>query len=226
MTARAFAAEFVGTFALVVATCGVGLFTSAGSGNFVAIGAGLAMIMMGYAIGHVSGAHFNPAVTLGLVAAGRFEAEKSISYIVAQVAGGVAAAAVLSVILSGAIPGGKTAVAAFDAVSNTYGSKGGFNFTAAAITEVVASALFLIVVVGATAKHAPPGIAPIAIGTALMVLYLVALPVTNASLNPARSTAAALFAGGTALTELWLFWVAPILGGVIGGLIGRWLQDE
>lgn len=228
MTTRALGAEFIGTFALVTATCGAALFSAPSGGGLVAvaIAIGLSVTMMAYAVGHISGGHFNPAVTLGLVAAGRFEAEKAISYILAQVAGGIAAAAIFYIIWNGQIGGGKVTFNTFEAISNTFGAKGGFSFMAAALTEVVITALFLIVIVGSTAKRAPAGFAPLAIGIALMVLHLVSIPVTNASLNPARSTAPAIFAGGTALTQLWVFWVAPILGGVLGGLVGRWLQDE
>lgn len=228
MSSRALGAEFIGTFALVTATCGSALFTAPSGGGpiAVAIAIGLSVLIMAYAVGHISGGHFNPAVTLGLVAAGRFEAEKAIAYILAQVAGGIAAAAIFYVIWNGQVGGGKVNFNTFEAISNTFGGKGGFSFMAAALTEVVITAIFLIVIVGATSRGAPAGFAPLAIGVALMVMHLVSIPVTNASLNPARSTAPAIFAGGTALTQLWVFWAAPILGGVVGGLIGRWLQDE
>lgn len=227
-SARALGAEFIGTFALVTATCGSALFSAPSGGGLVgvAIAIGLSVLMMAYAVGHISGGHFNPAVTLGLVAGGRFDAAKAPGYIIAQVLGGVAAAAIFSVILSGYLGGGKVTFNTFEAISNNFGGPGGFSMMSVALMEVVITALFLIVIMGATSKGAPSGFAPLAIGVALMVLHLVSIPVTNASLNPARSTAPALFATGTALSHLWLFWVAPILGGIIGGLVARWLQDE
>jgi aquaporin Z len=228
MHAKALGAEFIGTFALVAATCGSALFSAPSGGGLVgvSIAIGLSVLMMAYAVGHVSGGHFNPAVTLGLVAAGRFDAGKAPLYIAAQVLGGVAAAAVFSVILGGYLGGGKVTFNTFAAISNNFGGAGGFSMTSAMLMEIVITALFLIVIVGATSKRAPVGFAPLAIGVALMVLHLVSIPVTNASLNPARSTAPALFAGGTALANLWVFWVAPIIGGVIGGILGRWLADD
>ncbi len=228
MSTRALGAEFIGTFALVTATCGSALFSAPSGGGLVgvSIAIGLSVLMMAYAVGHVSGGHFNPAVTLGLVAGGRFDAAKAPGYIIAQVLGGVAAAAIFAVILGGYLGGGKVEFNTFSAISNNFGQPGGFSALAAFLMEVVITALFLIVIMGATSKRAPAGFAPLAIGVALMVLHLVSIPVTNASLNPARSTAPAIFAGGTALANLWMFWVAPIVGGVVGGLIGSWLQDE
>jgi len=142
------------------------------------------------------------------------------------VLGGIAAAAVFAVILHGYLGGGKVTFNTFEAISNNYGGAGGFSLLSAALTEIVITALFLIVIMGSTSSRAPAGFAPLAIGVALMVLHLVSIPVTNASLNPARSTAPAIFGSGTALSHLWLFWVAPIAGGVIGGVISRWLQEE
>lgn len=228
MSTRALGAEFIGTFALVTATCGSALFSAPSGGGLVgvSIAIGLSVLMMAYAVGHVSGGHFNPAVTLGLVAGGRFDAAKAPGYIIAQVLGGVAAAAIFAVILGGYLGGGKVEFNTFSAISNNFGQPGGFSALAAFLMEVVITALFLIVIMGATSKRAPAGFAPLAIGVALMVLHLVSIPATNASLNPARSTAPAIFAGGTALANLWMFWVAPIVGGVVGGLIGSWLQDE
>ena len=176
---------------------------------------------MAYAVGHISGGHFNPAVTCGLIAAGHFKAEKAIGYIVAQVIGGVAAAGVFYVILAGA-PAGKWND--FIAISNLYGGKDHFSLVAVALTEVVMTALFLIVIANVITTDRPVGFAPLAIGLALTMIHLVAIPISNASVNPARSTATAIFGGGIALSCLWLFWVAPIVGGVIGGLIARWLQ--
>src|SRR6266478_830152 len=214
-------AEFVGTFMLVSSVCGAALFSAPNVGFIaVALSIGAAVLAMAYAVGHISGAHFNPAVTCGLVAAGRFGKGDAIGYIIAQVLGGVAAAAVFYVILSGA-PTGKWND--FVAISNIYGGEGHFSLMPVALTEVVLTALFLIVIVGVTSKKAQPGFAPIAIGLTLIFIHLAAIPVTNASVNPARSTATAIFGGSVALSSLWLFWVAPIVGGVIGGYISLWL---
>jgi aquaporin Z len=177
---------------------------------------------MAFAVGHISGAHFNPAVTCGLVAAGRFPAEWAPVYIVIQLLGGAAAAVVFYLILGGAPKGTWNN---FTLISNLYGGTG-FSMGAVFLMETVITALFLVVIVGATSKQAPAGFAPIAIGLALTFFHLVAIPVSNASLNPARSTATAIFGGAQAINSLWLFWVAPILGGVIGGAFCRWLQDE
>jgi aquaporin Z len=176
-----------------------------------------------YAVGHISGGHFNPAVTAGLVAAGRFPAGRALPYVVAQVLGGAVAAAVFYFVLSGA-PAGKWN--SFAAISNIYGGADHFPLAQVFVTEVVITALFLIVIVGVTSPRAPVGFAPIAIGLALTFFHLVSIPVSNASLNPARSTATAIFGGANALQTLWLFWVAPILGGVLGGLTGKWLQAD
>ena len=217
-------AEFIGTFALVSSVCGAALFSAPSAGLMtVAFAIGAVVLAMAYAVGHISGAHFNPAVTCGLVAAGRFAKGDAIGYIIAQVLGGVAAAAVFYVILSGA-PTGKWND--FVAISNIYGGDGHFSLISVALTEVVLTALFLIVIVGVTSKKAQPGFAPIAIGLTLIFIHLAAIPVTNASVNPARSTATAIFGGPVALASLWLFWVAPIVGGVIGGYISLWLQED
>lgn len=224
MTSRSLVAEFIGTFCLVVAIAGTALYAAPSAGLVaVALSAGISVVSMAYAVGHVSGGHFNPAVTLGLLAAGRFEAAKVPGYIIAQVLGGAAAGLVLSLVLGGAI-GGK--YNDFVAVSNHFGGSGQFGLASALLLEVVITALFLIIIVGATSRRAPAGFAPIAIGLALTLFHLIAIPVTNASLNPARSTATAIFGGALPLSQLWLFWVAPIVGGLIGGLIGRFLQDE
>jgi aquaporin Z len=207
---RELAAEFVGTFSLVTAVCGAALFSAPQAGLVaIALAVGLSVLAMAFAVGHISGAHFNPAVTCGLVAAGRFPVERAPVYIVAQVLGGA--------------PPAKWNT--FTTISNLYGS-GGFSMGVVFLTETVITALFLVVIVGATSRGAPAGFAPIAIGLALTMFHLVAIPISNASLNPARSTATAIFGGARALDALWLFWVAPILGGVIGGVICRWLQDE
>ena len=224
MDAKKLGAEFIGTFMLVSSVCGAALFSAPAVGFMaVAFSIGCAVLAMAYAVGHISGGHFNPAVTCGLVAAGRFEGGQAIGYIIAQVLGGIAAAAVFYVILSGA-PTGKWND--FVAISNIYGGDGHFGLMPVALIEVVLTALFLIVIVGATSGKVPSGFAPIAIGLTLTFIHLVAIPVSNASVNPARSTATAIFGGSVPLSSLWLFWVAPIVGGVIGGLIAKWLQDE
>ncbi len=231
MNSKALAAEFVGTFVLVTGTCGAALFAApAGAGLLApAFAIGLSVLIMAYAVGHISGGHFNPAVTAGLIAAGRFDSGNAIGYIVAQVLGGIAAALVFQFILSGALSSGPsqgTSWNTFATISNTYGGARGFSLASAFVMEVVVTAIFLIVIVGSTSRKAPAGFAPLAIGVALFVLHLVSIPVTNASLNPARSTAPALLAGGTALSQLWVFWLAPIVGGVIGGAIGKWLHED
>ncbi|MEE9586538.1 MAG: aquaporin Z [Hyphomicrobiaceae bacterium] len=225
---RELTAEFVGTFMLVSAVCGAALFSAAfpevGSGILgVSFAVGLTVLAMAYAVGHISGGHFNPAVTIGLWAAGKFETSEIPRYVAAQVAGGAMAALIFYIIASG-----KADIALGNFASNGYGSAspGGFSWFSAFVAEVVVTALFLIVIVGATSGKAPAGFAPIAIGLALAAFHLMTIPVSNASLNPARSTATALFGGGTALAQLWLFWVAPILGGVIGGVVARFLQDD
>jgi len=221
---RKLGAEFIGTFMLVSSVCGAALFSAPSAGLMtVAFSIGAAVLAMAYAVGHISGGHFNPAVTCGLVAAGRFEMGTAIPYILAQVIGGAAAAVVFYAILSGA-PAGKWND--FIAISNIYGGAGHFPLLSVALIEIVLTALFLIVIVGVTSKNAAVGFAPIAIGLTLTFIHLSAIPVSNASVNPARSTATAIFGGGAALSSLWLFWVAPIIGGVIGGYIGRWLQED
>jgi aquaporin Z len=221
---RELGAEFIGTFALVTSVAGAALFSAPSAGLIaVALSIGTAVMAMAFAVGHISGGHFNPAVTCGLVAAGRFQANRAIPYIIAQVLGGAAAAAVFYFVLAGA-PAGKWNT--FEAISNIYGGTGHFPLIQVFVTETVITALFLIIIVGVTSKRAPAGFAPIAIGLALTFFHLVAIPVSNASLNPARSTATAIFGGADALQTLWLFWVAPILGGVIGGTIGKWVQSE
>ena len=217
-------AEFAGTFWLVLGGCGSAVlaagFPEVGIGFAgVALALGLTVLTMAYAVGHISGAHFNPAVTIGLWAGGRFPAGEIFPYVVSQVLGAIAGAGVLYLIASGA-PG-------FDLAggfaSNGYGehSPGGYGLTAGLVSEVVMTLVFLVVILGATDKRAPAGFAPIAIGLALTLIHLISIPVTNTSVNPARSTGPALFAGGWALSQLWLFWVAPIAGAVLGGLIYR-----
>jgi aquaporin Z len=222
---RELAAEFIGTFTLVTAVCGAALFSAPSAGLVaVAFAVGLSVLAMAFAVGHISGGHFNPAVTLGLVAGGRFEMGRAPAYIIAQVLGGAAAACVFYVILGGAPAGGKWN--SFTAISNLYGGQSQFTLISVVLIEVVITALFLIVIMGVTTKNCPAGFAPIAIGLALTLFHLVAIPVSNASLNPARSTATAIFGGAEAWSSLWLFWVAPILGGVIGGIIGKWLDGD
>lgn len=223
MSQRALGAEFVGTFMLMASICGSAFYSfgaPAGPAGIlgVAFAIGLTVMCMAYAVGHISGGHFNPAVTLGLVAAGRFDAANAAGYIVAQCLGALAACAVFATI-------GK-APPTFAA--NGYGalSMMKFDMMSVILIEVVMTAFFLIVITGATSRKAPAGFAPIAIGLALAVIHILSIPVSNTSVNPARSFGPAVFAGGEALSQVWVFWVAPIVGGVLGGLIGRWLQEE
>jgi aquaporin Z len=217
-------AEFLGTFWLVLGGCGSAVLAAAFPGvgiglHGVSLAFGLTVLTMAFAIGHISGCHLNPAVSVGLWAAGRFPANKLLPYIVAQVLGAIAAAGVLFVIANGA-PG-------FDVskgfASNGFGahSPGGYSLLAALVTEVVMTMFFLIVILGATDKRAPAGFAPIAIGLALTLIHLISIPVTNTSVNPARSTGVALFVGDWALAQLWLFWLAPIVGAVLGAMAYR-----
>jgi aquaporin Z len=188
----------------------------------VALAFGLTVLTMAYAVGHISGGHFNPAVTLGLWAGGRFSLRDVLPYILAQVIGGIAAAAVLYLIASG---NANFDVTASGFAANGYGehSPGEYSLLAAIIAELVLTAFFLIVIHGATDKRAPAGFAPIAIGLALTLIHLISIPVTNTSVNPARSTAVAIFQGTWALEQLWVFWLVPLIGGIIGGLIYRFL---
>ncbi|MCW2273919.1 aquaporin Z [Rhodoblastus acidophilus] len=222
---RKLAAEFFGTFWLVFGGCGSAIlaagFPQLGIGFAgVALAFGLTVLTMAYAVGGISGGHFNPAVSLGLALAGRFRWLELIPYWVVQVIGGVAAASVLYVIASGA-PG----FAAGGFASNGYGelSPGHYGLVSCLVAEVVLTAGFLIVILGSTSKAAPAGFAPLAIGLALTLIHLVSIPVTNTSVNPARSTAAALFAQTGALSQLWLFWLAPLVGAALGALIWRFL---
>jgi aquaporin Z len=179
---------------------------------------------MAYAIGHISGCHLNPAVSIGLWAGGRFPANKLVPYIVAQVLGGIVAGAILFIIASGKT--GFDVSAGFACNGYAEHSPGGYSLLAGLVIEVVMTLMFLVVILGATDKQAPSGFAPIAIGLALTLIHLISIPVTNTSVNPARSTGVALFVGGWALAQLWLFWVAPIVGAVLGGLIYRWLGGK
>ncbi len=221
---RNLAAEFIGTFTLVSAVCGAALFSAPSAGLIaVAIAVGMSVTAMAYAVGHISGGHFNPAVTLGLVVAGHFDPGKAAPYIITQVIAGACAAGVFYIIMMGAGTGRWND---FVAISNLYGQPQHFSMVAVFITEVVITALFLIVIVGSTSPNAPGTFAPLAIGLALMMFHLIAIPISNASLNPARSTATAIFGGAAALKCLWLFWVAPIVGGLIGGYISRELYTD
>ncbi len=222
-------AEFIGTFWLVFGGCGSAVlaagYPEVGIGWLgVAFAFGLTVLTMAYAVGGVSGGHFNPAVSLGLAVAGRFEARDLPHYWAAQVAGSIVAAATLYAILSG--QAGFTGVGGF--ASNGYGaaSPGGFGLMSALIIEVVLTAGFLIVILGATGPKGLPAMAPIAIGLALTLIHLISIPVTNTSVNPARSTGVALFADGPALSQLWLFWVAPLVGAVLGALVWKILADR
>jgi aquaporin Z len=220
---RELGAEFIGTFTLVTAVCGAALFSAPSAGLVaVAFAVGLSVLAIAFAVGPISGGHFNPAVTVGLVVGGRFEAGRAIAYIIAQVLGGAAAACIFYVILSGAA-GAKWNT--FTDVSNLYGGTHS-SLVSVALIEIVITALFLIVILGVTTRNCPAGFAPIAIGLALTLFHLVAIPVSNASLNPARSTATAIFGGAEAWSSLWLFWVAPIVGGAIGGVVSKWLYEE
>jgi aquaporin Z len=216
------AAEFIGTFWLVLGGCGAAVlaakFPETGIGFLgIALAFGLSVLTMAYAVGHISGGHFNPAITLGMYTARRIPAADVAPYIIAQVLGAVAGAAVLYVIASG--KAGFNAAEGFAA--NGYGahSPGGYSLLACLVTEIVLTFMFLMVILGVTDRRAPHGFAPLAIGLALTVVHLISIPVTNASVNPARSTGPALFAGGWALSQLWLFWLAPLIGAVLAGLI-------
>ncbi len=222
-------AEFFGTFWLVLGGCGSAVlaaaFPNVGIGLLgVSLAFGLTVITMAYAIGHISGCHLNPAVSIGLWAGGRFPAGKLLPYILAQVLGGVLAGGVLYVIASG--HAGFDVTAGF--ASNGYGvhSPGGYSLTAAATSEVVMTMMFLLIILGATDRRAPQGFAPLAIGFTLTLIHLISIPVTNTSVNPARSTAVAVFVGDWAVSQLWLFWVAPIVGAVLGAAIYRFIGSE
>jgi aquaporin Z len=222
-------AEFIGTLWLVLGGCGSAVlaaaFPSLGIGFVgVSLAFGLTVLTMAYAIGHVSGCHLNPAVSVGLCAGGRFPANELLPYIIAQVLGGVAGAGILYVIACG--HPGFDVTAGF--ASNGYAehSPGGFSLLSCLVTEVVMTFGFLFVIMGSTHGSAPKGFAPIAIGLCLTLIHLISIPVTNTSVNPARSTGPALFAGGWALSQLWLFWLAPIVGGALGGIVYRWVSAD
>lgn len=222
-------AEFIGTFWLVLGGCGSAVLAAAfpqvGIGLLgVAFAFGLTVLTMAFAIGHISGCHLNPAVSVGLWAGGRFPANQLLPYIIAQVLGSITAAGVLYLIASGK--------AGFDVTggfaSNGFGahSPGGYSLTAALVTEVVMTMMFLVIILGATDKRAPQGFAPMAIGLGLTLIHLISIPITNTSVNPARSTGVAIFAGGWAIQQLWLFWVAPIVGAVLGATVYKLVSAE
>ena len=226
---KKYAADFFGTFWLVLGGCGSAVLAAAfpevGIGLVgVSIAFGLTVLTMAYAIGHISGCHLNPAVSVGLWAGGRFPADQLLPYIVCQVLGAFAAGGVLFIIASG--KAGFDVTAGF--ASNGYGahSPGGYSLLAALVTEVVMTAMFLLVILGATDKRAPQGFAPIAIGLCLTLIHLISIPVTNTSVNPARSTGVAVFAGGWAVSQLWLFWAAPIAGALLGAAIYGFIGKE
>jgi aquaporin Z len=223
------AAEFIGTFWLVFGGCGSAVLAAAfpdvGIGLLgVAFAFGLTVLTMAYAIGHISGCHLNPAVSLGLVTGGRFSATEILPYVIAQVAGGIAGAGVLYVIASG--KAGFSLSGGF--ASNGYAehSPGSYSLLACFVAEFVLTFMFLLIILGSTDKRAPAGFAPIAIGLGLTLIHLIGIPVTNLSVNPARSTGPALFVGGWALAQLWLFWVAPLAGAAVAGLVYKFVFEE
>ena len=222
-------AEFIGTFWLVLGGCGSAVLAAAfpevGIGLLgVSLAFGLTVLTMAFAFAHISGCHLNPAVSIGLWSGGRFSASEVGPYIGAQVAGGIAGAAVLYIIATG--QAGFDVTAGF--ASNGYAehSPGGYSLIAALVTEIVMTFMFLIIILGATDKRAPQGFAPIAIGLALTLIHLISIPITNTSVNPARSTGVALFQGGWAVSQLWLFWLAPIVGAILAGTVYRWFEAD
>ncbi|NEJ72320.1 aquaporin Z [Rhizobium phaseoli] len=224
---KSLVAEFLGTFWLVFGGCGSAVLAAAypelGIGFVgVAFAFGLTVLTMAYAVGGISGGHFNPAVSLGLTVAGRFPAARLVPYIVVQVVGAIAAAALLYLIASG-----KAGFELGGFAANGYGdhSPGGYSLLSALLIEVLLTMFFLIIILGATSSRVPAGFAPLAIGLGLTLIHLISIPVTNTSVNPARSTGQALFVGGWALQQLWLFWIAPLAGGALGGLVWKFLDD-
>lgn len=237
MMSKRLGAEFLGTFWLVLGGCGSAVLAAnfGGDGNPLGIGLlgvslafGLTVVTMAYAVGHISGGHFNPAVSIGLWAGGRFPASDLLPYIVAQVIGALAAGGVLYCIAHGTGTFSIDPNAAGAFASNGYGSHspGGYDMKSAAITEIVMTLFFLLVILGVTSKLAPAGFAPLAIGLALALIHLISIPVTNTSVNPARSTGVGVFAGTVAIQQLWLFWVAPAIGAILAGGIWRWLAGR
>ena len=221
MNSKALGAEFTGTFLLVSAVLGAALFSFPNAGIVgVALSIGLTVMATAYAIGHVSGGHYNPAVTLGLVTAGRFPSSNALGYILAQCLGGVVAAFLFSTIASG-----KAGFTTGNFASNMFGGDG-YSATSVFLIEALLTALLMLIIMGVTRKNGPSTMAPLAIGATLTAIHLMAIPVSNASVNPARSLATALVAGGVPLQQVWLFIAAPIVGAVAGGLLGRWLVEE
>ena len=226
---KAYGAEFFGTFWLVLGGCGSAVLAAAfpgvGIGLLgVSLAFGLTVLTMAFAIGHISGCHLNPAVSVGLCVGGRFPASKLLPYIIAQVLGAIAAGGVLFLIASG--KAGFDVAAGFASNGFDEHSPGGYTFLAALICEVVMTMMFLIVILGSTDKRAPAGLAPIAIGMCLTLIHLISIPVTNTSVNPARSTGVAVYVGGWAVSQLWLFWVAPIVGAIIGAVVYRFIGEK
>jgi len=222
-------AEFIGTFWLVLGGCGSALlaasFPNIGIGLLgVALAFGLTVLTMAYTIGHISGCHLNPAVSFGLWAGGKFSGREIIPYIIAQVAGAIVGATVLYFIASG--KAGFNAADGFAANGYAEHSPGGYSLSAALLTETIMTFIFVIIILGSTDKKAPQGFAPIAIGLSLTLIHLISIPVTNTSVNPARSTGTALFQGSWALSQLWLFWLAPIIGALIAGVVYQWLKSD
>jgi aquaporin Z len=222
-------AEFIGTFWLVLGGCGSAVLAAAfpdvGIGLLgVSLAFGLTVLTMAFAIGHISGCHLNPAVSVGLMVGGRFPASELVPYVIAQVLGGLAGGAILYVIATG--QAGFDVTAGF--ASNGFGehSPGGYTLMAALVTEIVMTFMFLIIILGATDKRAPAGLAPIAIGLGLTLIHLISIPVTNTSVNPARSTGVAVFQGSWAISQLWLFWLAPIVGAALAGIVYNWLGRD
>ena len=226
-------AEFIGTFMLVSAVCGAGaLRLNDLPYGFAALAVGITVMVMAFAVGHVSGGHFNPAVTIGLVVGGRHPASDAVGYVVAQVLGGTAAAIVWYLVAIGQDPTHLPQTVLGNFASNGFGptgSPGGYGVLSVLIAEIVATALFLFIIMGATSRNAPAGFAPIAIGLGLFVCVLITIPISKGSINPARSTATAIvdmWLTGTALSQIWMFWLAPIAGGVLGGIIAKMVQDD
>ncbi|MFO7524509.1 MAG: aquaporin Z [Ignavibacteriaceae bacterium] len=229
MKMQKYTAEVIGTFVLVLGGCGSAVlaasFPELGIGFVgVSLAFGLTVLTMAFAIGHISGCHLNPAVSIGLWAGGRFPAKELLPYIISQLIGAIAAGGVLFIIASGKM--GFDVSAGF--ASNGYGdhSPGGYSLISAFVAEVVLTFIFLLIIMGSTDKRAPQGFAPIAIGLGLTLIHLISIPVTNTSVNPARSTGVALYVGGWAIFQLWLFWLAPIIGGIFGGIVYRYLGKE
>ena len=226
---KKYGAEFIGTFWLVLGGCGSAVIAAAfpevGIGLVgVSLAFGLTVLTMAYAIGHISGCHLNPAVTIGLWAGGRFPAKEVLPYIISQVVGGLAGAGVLYLIATG--KAGFDVSAGFASNGFREHSPGGYSMVAALVTEIVMTMMFLLIIMGATSKRAPAGFAPIAIGLGLTLIHLISIPVTNTSVNPARSTGVAVFVGDWAITQLWLFWIAPIVGAVIGAVVYKSLGEK